>query len=404
MTPRGRARIAAALAIASAFGLAAVPAYGSEGAAETAVELPPGTELRTAPAWEAPVVAVSAGGSAEPAGEPFGDWIEVRHGETTAWVRLDDPSSWPPGGLAARARARLRLGAAAADERRLGPFAAASDLPDDKLWRALDRLAGATVELWSERYGLDPGGLDAETLDPAGTGDPAAAPPESPPETVVVFAREEDYRATAPAESADLAGHATAGFTLLWAGERSTAEIGGTLVHELTHLLNRRAFGYAPPAWLDEGTAEDLALARPDSRGRLTSAPLSRRSIHAGHRIELYGPLLALPALLAALDAGELPPLPEMLALDRETLLASPDRQRLYAYYGFWIRYLIEGESGELRDRFHAFLATAAAGGDPSPDALAEALGRDWPELETGYRGWLRGLPRRLGLPRQERR
>jgi hypothetical protein len=246
--------------------------------------------------------------------------------------------------------------------------------------------------------------LDAETLDSArtGAGDPAAAPLETLPDTVVVFAREEDYRAAAPVESADLAGHATAGFTLLWAGDRSISEIGGTLVHELTHLLNRRAFGYAPPAWLDEGTAEDLALARPDSRGRLTSAPLGRRSIHAGHRIEIYGPLLALPALLAALDAGELPALTEMLALEREALLASPDRQRLYAYYGFWIRYLIEGESGELRDRFHAFLAAAAAAGDPSPDALADALGRDWAELEAGYHGWLRGLPRRLGLPPQQ--
>ncbi len=388
-------RAAAALVLALASAPAAAGAAAATAAEPAAVELPPGTELRAAPDWQAPVIAVSAGGAAPLAGASFDGWIEVRHGETTAWVRLDDPAGWPASGPAALARARLRLGAAAAVERRLGPFAAATDLPDDERWRALDRLAGAAAELWAERYGLDPAGIGREER------------PEAPPETVVVFAREEDYLAAAPAEGAGLAGHAAAGFTLLWAGDRSQAEIGGTLVHELTHLLNRRAFGPEPPAWLDEGMAEDLALARIDTRGNISAEPLTRRSIHRGHRIDLYGPLVSLGAVVATLEAGSLFSLAEMLALDRAALLASPDRNHLYAYYGFWIRYLMEGEGGALRDGFRAYLAGAAkawATGDPAAggtgaELLAAALGRGWPELEAGYHGWLRGLPRRLELP-----
>lgn len=372
---------------------AAVDTAAGDPAAEArvAIELPPGTELRTAPAWDAPVIAVSAGGTAQRTGEPFDGWIEILQGDDAGWVRLGPAESWPDGGPVVLSRARRLLGAAAAEDRRLGPFTAASDLPgDDALWRFLDGVAASAVELWSERYGLDPGEI-------AGAG-PAGAD-LAMPETVVLFASEADYRAAAPAEGAGLAGHAGAGFTLLWAGERSRDELAATLIHELTHLLNRRAFGYAVPAWLDEGMAEDLALARPDRRGRLHDAPLTRRSIHAGNRMDLYGPLVQLPALLGAADSGRLPPFAEMIALEREALLASPDRPRLYAYYGLFVRYLIEGESGGLRPGFRTFLARAAAGGDPAPTALAGALGRDVMELETGYEGWLRGLPRRLRLP-----
>jgi hypothetical protein len=278
----------------------------------------------------------------------------------------------------ALARARRRLGAAAVAERTLGPFAAASDLPDGGTWRALDRLAGALPALWSERYALT-----------AGEG----------AETVVVFAREEDYRACAPPAAEGLAGHAGAGFTLLYLGDRGRTEIGATLVHELAHLLNRRAFGRRTAPWLDEGIAEDLALARIDGNGRVSAAPLTRRSVHTGSRIDLYGPLVALGELVAALEAGALPPLRDALALDRAAFLAAPNRRRLYTYYGFWVRYLIEGEGGVHRDRFRAFLAAAAGGTEAGTEALAGALGRSWPELEAGYHAWLRGLPRRLELP-----
>ena len=63
-------------------------------------------------------------------------------------------------------------------------------------------------------------------------------------EAIILFAERADYDAFTEGEArlAGLrpAGHTSRGLVALAAGERSASDVAATLVHELTHLLNRR--------------------------------------------------------------------------------------------------------------------------------------------------------------------
>ncbi len=63
-----------------------------------------------------------------------------------------------------------------------------------------------------------------------------------------------------------------------------------------------------------------------------------------------------------------------------------------------WIRYLLSGGDSELAEGFRAYLARAAAGGRTDPEELRSHLDQGWPQLASGFRGWLVLQRARFGL------
>ncbi len=315
------------------------------------------------------------------------DWVKVQYGEVDGWV--PDPA-WigpdPPLGsdpdpvrpvvgrppdeeLLARARARLVPPEAAG---RLGSYLLYTDVQSAALLAFLDRVAAALDDTYRARYGVSPIG--------------------EPVEAVVLFREDRSYREFLD-EDKVLAGlpaqaHTGYGVVALFDGGRTDEEVGAALVHELGHLLNRRAIGPSLPSWLDEGIADDLSQSRLDPSGRLVPGTLGGVTIREGRRIEMRGARAALQSLIAAAGTGTLRPLPELLALDWDDFV----RRRAdvnYAQASFFVRYLLQGEQGTLAPGFRSFLADVAGGMPPAPERLRERVGRPWPVLEAGYRLWL---------------
>jgi hypothetical protein len=255
---------------------------------------------------------------------------------------------------------------------KVGPYLVYTDLRDPPRLSFFDRAASGLEAVYRSRYGVSP------------IGDPA--------EAVVLFSRESDYRAflgqaTNVAEL-PATGHTGHGIVSLFDGRRPASEVASTLVHELAHLLNRRAIGPALPSWLEEGIADDLSQSQIDSSGRLLPGTLGGVTVRVGRRIEMHGARAALQDLLNAAAAGKLRPLPKLLALDWDEFVRQ-NGELNYAQSSFFIRYLLQGEQGTLAPGFRAFLREVSEGRPPNPEALREKLGRTWPMLEAGFRLWV---------------
>ncbi|HWN44785.1 MAG TPA: hypothetical protein VNW71_21355, partial [Thermoanaerobaculia bacterium] len=256
----------------------------------------------------------------------------------------------------------------------VGPYLIYTDLRDPPRLSFFDRVASGMEAAYRSRYGVSP------------IGDPA--------EAVVLFSRESDYRsflgeATSVAEL-PASGHTGHGIVSLFDGRRPDSEVASTLVHELAHLLNRRAIGPALPSWLEEGIADDLSQSQIDRSGRLLPGTLGGVTVRVGSRIEMHGARAALQDLLDAAAAGKLRPLPQLLSLDWSDFVRQ-NGELNYAQSSFFIRYLLQGEQGTLAPGFRAFLREVSEGRPPEPEALREKLGRPWPMLEAGFRLWVLG-------------
>jgi hypothetical protein len=208
-------------------------------------------------------------------------------------------------------------------------------------------VASRVETAYRERYGREPVG--------------------EPTEVIVLYAREKDYRAYQNQDrtlaALPASGHSGYGIVALFDGGRPESEVAATLVHELTHLLNRRALGPFLPSWLDEGLADDLARSHTDESA-------------------------ALHQLARSLKADGLRPLPELLRLDWQGFMRDGGNLN-YAQSSFWVGYLLEGEGGALASRFRLFLDAVAHGGPPTAEALQEILGRPWEDLQAGFNGWV---------------
>lgn len=316
-------------------------------------------------------------------------WVRVEYGDQAGWV--PDPE-WtgpePPLGsdpdpvrpVAGRAPDEARLQAARSrlappeTAARIGPYLLYTDVRDANRLAFLDRVAAGVEAVYRSRYGLSP------------TGEPA--------EAVVLFAREEDYRSFLRQETdvgeLPATGHTGYGIVSLYDGRRAGDDVGSTLVHELTHLLNRRAIGPALPSWLEEGLADDMSQSQIDPSGRVLPGTLGGVTVRAGRRIEMHGARAALQNLIQAAESGGLRPFPELLALDWDEFVRS-NAELNYAQSSFFIRYLLQGEQGSLAPAFRSFLAGVAEGAPPDAERLRETLGRPWPALEAGFRLWLLG-------------
>ncbi|MEP7012397.1 MAG: hypothetical protein ABJC13_18915 [Acidobacteriota bacterium] len=357
-----------------------------------------GTVIRRAPKATAPRVAVLAEETDLPRIGQQGAWVEVRWEKATGWVSLAglagvlgaEPllgsAPEPTHPVAARkpdperlARARGLLGSAlpksAKTGSHLGPYPLLTNVAAPERIAFLDRTAGQVETAYRERYGRTPIG--------------------APAETVLLFENEGAYRVYQDAEGAlagaEASGHSGYGLVAIWDGGRPTREIAETLVHEIVHLLNRRAIGPQLPPWLDEGIADDLAHSKIGDDGALDPSTLGGTAFRAGGRIQYFGAKAALRQLVEAQGEGTAPSLPDLFAMPWETFVAE-GADLHYAQASFFVRYLLGGENGTLAPGLRAFLNAVADGGEPSAGALEKSLGKNWPELEAGFRVWVVGL------------
>jgi len=258
---------------------------------------------------------------------------------------------------------------------RLGPYAATTDVERPALLEMLDALAGDVERAYAQRYGATPIG--------------------EPREEIVLF-RDRDAYARLAQEDAriaaiDSAGHTVNGLVMLYAGDLPASEVAATLVHELVHVLNRRALGPALPPWLDEGMAEDLGQSRVLAGGRLDPGTLGGASYDRGDHIELRGGLAAALVLQEAIGQGEAPRVEELLTSPWQEFVAAGREQR-YDAACFFVRYLLDGEGGALRPAFQDYLKSIAAGGPADGEILRRRLDRPWPLLDLGWHVWMQGI------------
>lgn len=304
------------------------------------------------------LLSIVSAGLATPAAPPQG-------------IKPTTPVPARPPDPARLAAARKLLGSDAATGS-LGPYTLYTDVRDPERLAWLGQVAARFEEAYLARTGRAPLG--------------------KPAEAVVLFAEEADYRSFQRAEgrlgALDARGHSGYGVVALWDGGRPRLDIAGTLVHELAHLVNRRALGPLLPSWLDEGIADDFASSELDGEGRILPGTLSGLRVKAGRFYRVFGAQASLLALAGEIEEGRLLPLPRLAALSWEEFMGSEGGIR-YIHAAFWIRYLWDGEGGAHAPALRAFLDDVAAGGPATGDALRARLGRSWDELEAGFRAWV---------------
>lgn len=311
--------------------------------------------------------------------EEQGDWVEVIHGANRAWI---DRSWRPPhkrkasrrgivrsrtepvrgSDRGALRRARKKHGVEKST-RTLGPYQLYTDVEDDSLLDFLDQVARLAEDAFFARFGRLPSG--------------------DPHRSIIIFAEESTYRSFAA--SADLpflghGGYAGQGVAITYAGARSREELASVMVHEIGHLLNRRAMTAALPPWLGEGMAEELAALWLEDRPETAASDGQPRTI----RFNTRESRLIVAGL--ALRKGELPRLGTVLGASREAFYAQGNASVSYALAGMFVRYLLDGENRRHADGFRAFLGRIAAG--QRADLLAE-LGVDQATLERGIRRYI---------------
>lgn len=357
-----------------------------------------GARLRAQPDFRSPEVTSMPEALELPVIERRGSWARVQYGHQRGWVLVRDPAGTSPQGLAARRLEVLPSAEELAElgrhlegggrEATLGPYRLLTDVAPSSRLEALDRLASQLSQAYEQRFGL---------ALPAGSG-----------EVVALFAEEADYRVYAEGSpelvGLEAAGHAGNGLAALALESLPADDAPGVLIHELTHLMNRRALGPGEdlPPWLDEGLAEDLAYSAVTGAGKLRLGSLAGRlntdnevgdspgRLGARIAVTVSGPRVQLARLAGVFGTADCPSLAALVDLPWSEFKDPARRPLLYALSAFWVRYLLDGEGGRRAGPFRAFLKSVAGGGPSGPAALSAALGASIPELETGFTVWLR--------------
>lgn len=270
-----------------------------------------------------------------------------------------------------------------------GPYTLFTDVEGDPIVEVCGPLASQLEEVYRERYGL--------------------IPVSGPAEAIFLFRSQASYEAFISDDEripAEKGGHAAParGYLALHSEALPREVVTSTLLHELTHLLSRRALGPALPPWLSEGLADDLAESRLAETGRLVPGELSAYSLGSDTVVHHFGGVTSAARLIEALDDTGLPELRELVQMGSQEFHEAPMEALHYALSSFWVRYLLSGDPGSEPDGFRAYLEAVASGERVTPDLLIEHLAGDWAELEAEFRAWLRfqtlPLPRIVGFDR----
>ncbi len=356
--------------------------------------LKPGSALRTRPSPSAPLIARLDRYYVLPYLKREGDWVEVRPGGRRGWVRVGPRDSgappplgeepMPPHPLAGIAAPPALLRAAEAQmvnpprRSRLGPYPLVTDFEQPGLLAALDRLVGQIEPLYRERYGLNPVG--------------------TPKATIVIFALKKEFEAFNRSDprlrGLRPEGTEVPGLVALYAEGHNRSELEATLVHEITHLLNRRGLGPALPPWINEGMAEDMASSRITPMGTIDGNALAGVVTVSGKRRTLMGAQAGVLLLAKQMHSAEAPSLIRLTTMDWRSFVAAPSAAEHYRQAGLLFRCLatgpvMPGHAVHPREGLQRFLREIASGGPATGDALVEALGTSWSQLHTYFRSWL---------------
>ena len=294
-------------------------------------------------------------------------------------------------------RARMLIGVDT-EPSNVGPYTLYTDVDDSYLLNRFAEIAENLPAAYRERFGVDPG--------------PAAG------EVVVLYQDEELYRTFEAGEpavaQASTDGYATRGLIVLYVGDQDDFILDVLFVHELTHLLNRRALSLGLPAWLDEGLATELAISRLDpvtlevQLGTLNgddlyqpAAMLYAQGLVAdpvrgqplgnpanGYR-DLKGGVAALTELGLLWDLPGRPGLEELVTMSSREFIEPGRRGLNYALSAFMIRYFLDS-GRKNRERLLRYLQIAAEQGvlpAPSPWAFMDKREK---KVENRLRVWVR--------------
>jgi len=138
--------------------------------------------------------------------------------------------------------ARLHL-VAGGRESSCGPYSLLEDMADPLLLETCNLLATELDDTYRQRLGV--------------------APLREPAATILLFSHRNGYRDFSEQQGIQASGYAahtspSQGYAAIWADSSRPDDFAKTLVHELTHLVNRRSLGGNLPRWLSEGLADAL--------------------------------------------------------------------------------------------------------------------------------------------------
>lgn len=312
----------------------------------------------------------------DPRGRDRVGWLAPRPDEGPILGRATvpvGPVAAAPASPAQIESARAQLGMSLRTAK-LGPYDLLTDSRNQVLIDRLRKLAAQLDDVFARRFGLRPIGRPAET--------------------VVLFETLEGYRgfknATARIAHLNAAGHAERGMAALYRGEQNMDDVAAVFVHEISHLISRRAIGPALPLWLGEGIAEALSSSRLLPWGGIDPEGWGGSRLRVGNRITSTGEWSARQRVKDRIVEGTLPPLDRVIGIDDDDFQnRSPAPGLHYTMAGTFVRFLLDGAEGRHRQAFQAFLRDISEGGDATAEALIARLGASWDALDREYRSWM---------------
>ena len=320
--------------------------------------------------------------------ERQGDWYGLDLGGRVGWVHLPNYSetSDPPLGSAPAPilpvpdleadSERLQMALRGLDgggrKDTLGDYVLFTDSSDPELMPRLRRTVSSLERVYSERYGVTP-------IDRARA-------------SLVIFSLKAEYLRFKGLDSSlvdrEASGHVGKGIVALYRQGRTADEVRSTLLHELVHLLNRRALGPALPVWLDEGVAEDLSGSAVGVDGALLPGTLASTTVFDDSGWVATGAEASLVLLRRRLQDEGLLRLEDLIVKGDEQFHDRENRTLHYALSGFWVRFLMQRYSAQ----FKGFLEAISLGEPATTESLKNHLQMEWKGLDLEFAEWLRTL------------
>jgi hypothetical protein len=165
------------------------------------------------------------------------------------------------------------------------------------------------------------------------------------------------------------------GYLALYTGDHSRQDFVETLIHELTHLINRRALGGNLPPWLSEGLADGIGD---------TATLDGLQPIDGANGAEAQASRLEM-----GYDTGQVPSISQLLEKDSSNF-DSGTISYDYEQSAFLVRFLLTDP--DLSPRFQAFLRALAEGSVYTLELFYEHMGLEPSELDRRLEEWVRSV------------